>query len=216
MDTHKNAPLTPKGRVAMARSVVEGELSKPAAAGQFNTTPKSVAKLVTRFCAEGVDGLRDRSSRPHSLPSQTPAAACAAVEALRRQRYAGKQIAIEVGVSAAAVSRILRRLGLNRLAALEPAKPFRRYEREHTGELIHLEIKKLGRIGSVGHRITGRYPSAVNRRHGIGWELSTFALMMLRASPSSRSWPISARKVLWLILRPLSLTLPGSEFASSA
>ena len=93
MDTHKNAPLTPKGREAMVRCVVEGGLSKAAAACQFNVTPKTVAKWVKRFRAEGVDGLRDRSSRPHSLPSQTPAAACAAVEALRRQRYTGKQIA---------------------------------------------------------------------------------------------------------------------------
>ena len=59
---------------------------------------------------------------------------------------------------------------MNKLSALEPAEPVRRYEREHAGELIHLDIKKLGRIGSVGHRITGRYPGAVNRHHGIGWE----------------------------------------------
>jgi len=170
MDTHKNAPLTPKGREAMVRSVIEGGLSKVAAARQFNVTPKTVAKWVKRFRAEGVDGLRDRSSRPHSLPSQTPAAECAAVEALRRQRYTGKQIATEVGIAPATVSRILRRLGLNRLAALEPAEPIRRYEREHPGELIHIDIKKLGRIGSVGHRITGRYPGVVNRHHGIGWE----------------------------------------------
>src|SRR6516165_6120495 len=148
MDIHKNAPLTPKGRETLVRSVVEGGLSRAAAARQFNVTPKTVAKWVKRFRAEGVDGLRDRSSRPHSLPGQTPAAACAAVEALRRRRYTGKQIAIEVGVSAATVSRILRRLGLNRLAALEPAEPIRRYEREHPGELIHIDIKKLGRIGS--------------------------------------------------------------------
>ena len=166
----QNGPLTPKGREDMVRSVVEGGLSQAAAARQFNTTPKTVAKWVKRFRAEAVDGLRDRSSRPHSLPSQTPAATCAAVEALRRQRYTGKQIAVEVGVSSATVSRILHRLGLNRLAALEPAEPIRRYEREHPGELIHIDIKKLGRIGSVGHRITGRYPGAVNRHHGIGWE----------------------------------------------
>ena len=116
MNTHKNAPLTPKGREAMVRSVVDGGLSKAAAARQFNITPKTVAKWVERFRAEGVDGLRDRSSRPLSLPSQTAPATCSAVEALRRQRYTGKQIAIEVGVSPATVSRILRRLGLNRLS----------------------------------------------------------------------------------------------------
>ena len=70
MDTHKNAPLTPKGREAMVRYVTEGGMSKAAAARQFNTTPKTVAKWVERFRADGVDGLRDRSSRPLSLPSQ--------------------------------------------------------------------------------------------------------------------------------------------------
>src|SRR5215207_1545500 len=169
MDTHKNAPLTPKGREAMVRSVVEGRLSKATAAHQFNTTAKTVAKWVKRFRAEGVDGLRDRSSRPHSLPSQTPAATCAAVEALRRQRYTGKQIAGELGISPATVSRILRRLGLNRLAALEPAEPIRRYEREHPGELIHIDIKKLGRFNRVGHRITGDRRGQSNSR-GVGWE----------------------------------------------
>ena len=170
MDTHKNAPLTPKGREMMVRAVVDCGLSKAAAAGQFNITPKTVAKWVKRFRAEGVDGLRDRSSRPLSLPSQTASATAAAIEALRRQRYTAKQIAAEVGVSAATVSRILRRLGLNRLSALEPAEPIRRYEREKPGELIHIDIKKLGRIGSVGHRITGRRTGVVNRHLGIGWE----------------------------------------------
>jgi transposase-like protein len=107
MDTHKNAPLTPKGREAMVRCVVEKGLSKAAAARQFNTTPKTVAKWVERFRTEGVDGLRDRSSRPLSSPSQTAPATCAAIEALRRQRYPGKQIAAEVGVSPATVSRVL-------------------------------------------------------------------------------------------------------------
>ena len=93
----------------------------------------------------GVDGLRDRSSRPLSLPSQTAPATCTVVEALRRQRYTGKQIAVEVGVSPATVSRILQRLGINKLSALEPAEPVRRYEREHPGEIIHIDIKKLGR-----------------------------------------------------------------------
>jgi len=170
MDTHKNALLTAKGREMMARAVVDYGLSKAAAARQFNTTSKTVSKWVNRFRAEGVDGLRDRSSRPLSSPSQTTPATGAAVEALRRQRHTGKQIAAEIGVSPATVSRILRRLGLNRLSALEPAEPVRRYERENPGELIHIDIKKLGRIGSVGHRITGRRTGVVNRHLGIGWE----------------------------------------------
>lgn len=169
MDTHKNARLTPKGREEMVRAVVDCGLSPTAAARQFNTTPKTVAKWVDRFRAEGVDGLRDRSSKPLSSPGQTPPTTCGAVEALRRQRYPGKQIAAELGISPATVSRILRRRGLSKLSALEPAEPVRRYEREHPGEIIHIDIKKLGRFNSVGHRITGDRKGQSNSR-GIGWE----------------------------------------------
>src|SRR6202795_2614797 len=175
MDTHKNAALTPKGREAMVRCVLEKGLSKAAPARQFNVTPKTVAKWVGRFRADGVDGLRDRSSRPLSLPSQTVPATCAAVEALRRQRCTGKQIAVEVGVSPATVSRVLRRLGLNKLSALEPAEPVRRYEREHPGEIIHIDIKKLGRFEQIGHRITGDRKGQSNSR-GVGWEYLHLAI----------------------------------------
>jgi transposase-like protein len=83
MDMHKNAGLTPRGREQMVRAVVDGGLSKAAVPRRYNTTPKTVAKWVERFRAEGIDGLRDRSSRPLSSPGQTPTATCAAVEALR-------------------------------------------------------------------------------------------------------------------------------------
>src|SRR5690348_4292511 len=136
MDMHKNAGLTPRGREQMVRAVVDGGLSKAAVPRRYNTTPKTVAKWVERFRAEGVEGLRDRSSRPLSSPSQTPAATRAAIEALRRQRHTGKQIAAEVEVSRATVSRILRRLGLSRIRDLDPTEPVRRYEREQPGELI--------------------------------------------------------------------------------
>jgi transposase InsO family protein len=173
MDTHKNAPLTPKGREAMVGSVSEGGLTKAAAALQFNVTAKTVAKWVKRFREEGVDGLRDRSSRPHSSPGQTPPATCATVETLRRQRHTGKQIAAELGISPATVSRILRRLGLNRMRDLEPADPVRRYERDHPGELIHIDIKKLGKFNRIGHRVTGDRRGQSNLRsrgQGPGWE----------------------------------------------
>lgn len=173
MDIHKNARLTPKGREQMVRAVVEGGLTPAAAARRFNTTEKTVRKWVKRFREEGVEGLCDRSSRPLSSPSQTAQATCEAVEALRRQRYTGKQIAAELKTSPANVSRILRRRGLNRLSALEPAEPVRRYQREHPGELIHLDIKKLGRIDGVGHRITGdrrRQSNLRGRGEGPGWE----------------------------------------------
>src|SRR5205809_463858 len=169
MNVHKNAPLTPKGRGVMVRSVVEGGLSQADAADQFNTTPKTVAKWVKRFRAEGVDGLRDRSSRPLSSPSQTAPATCAVIETLRRQRHTGKQIAAEVGVSAATVSRVLRRLKLSRIRDLEPAEPVRRYEYPAPGGMIHIDIKKLGRFAQIGHRITGNRIGYSHCR-GLGWE----------------------------------------------
>jgi len=89
MDTHKNAPLTPKGREMMVRAVLDCGLSKAAAARQFNTTPKIVAKWVERFRAGGIDDLKDRSSRPLSSPSQTAPATCAAVEAVERWAVLG-------------------------------------------------------------------------------------------------------------------------------
>ncbi|WGS17957.1 MULTISPECIES: IS481 family transposase [unclassified Bradyrhizobium] len=171
MNIHKNAPLTPKGREAMVRSVIEGGLTKAAAALQFNVTAKTVAKWVKRFRAEGVDGLSFLTASFLAKPN--PGSHMHLVETFRRQRHTGKQIAFEVGVSAATVSRILRRLGLNRLAALEPAEPIRRYERQHPGELIHLDIKKLGKFNRIGHRITSDRRGSSNlrsRRQGPGWE----------------------------------------------
>jgi transposase InsO family protein len=166
---HKNARLTPLGRERIVRQVESGQTPQ-AAARAAGVCPRTVRKWVDRYRREGLVGLQDRSSRPHRLRQPTPLGVVEEIEQLRRQRWTGKQIAAQVGVSPATVSRVLRRLGLNKLSALEPAEPIRRYEREHPGELIHLDIKKLGRIGSVGHRITGRQTGVVNRHLGIGWE----------------------------------------------
>src|SRR5262249_32696121 len=169
MNVHKNARLTPRGRERIALQVESGQTPEGAAQA-VGVCPRTVRKWVDRYRREGLGGLHDRSSRPHRLRQPTPQAVVEEIEQLRRQRWTGKQIAAETGVSPATVSRVLRRLGLTKLSALEPGEPVRRYAREKPGELIHLDIKKLGRIGSVGHRITGRYPGAVNRHHGIGWE----------------------------------------------
>lgn len=154
MDTHKNARLTPKGREEMVRAVVDDGLTRAAAAEKYNTTAKTVAKWVERFRAGGVDGLRDRSSKPLSSPSQIPLATADAVESLRRQRSTQEQISLQLGISKASVSRILNRRGLSLLSALEPQPPRPRYERASPGEIIHIDIKKLGRFNRVGHRIT--------------------------------------------------------------
>lgn len=173
MDIHKNAALTVRGREEMAKRVLVDGLSKSAAAAEFRVSAKTVAKWVSRFREHGVEGLGDRSSRPLSSPSQTSAATAATVEALRRARLPGREIAREAGVSPATVSRILTRLGLNRLKAIEPAEPVRRYERATPGEIVHLDIKKLGRFNRIGHRITGD-PRQASR--GAGWEFAHVAI----------------------------------------
>ncbi len=169
MDIHKNARLTPHGRAELVRRVlVEGQ-SKTKVAADFGVCVKTIGKWIARFEADGEHGLLDRSSRPKRSPRQTQARALARIETLRRQRQIGQQIAQEVGVSPATVSRVLRRLGLHRLDSLEPAEPVCRYERENPGELIHIDIKKLGRFNKIGHRITSDCSGQSNSR-GVGWE----------------------------------------------
>jgi transposase InsO family protein len=171
MDTHNNARLTPTGREDMVRAVVDRGLCKAEAARQFNTTGKTVDKWVRRFRELGAEGLRDRASRPLSLPSQTPLATADAVEALRRDRHTQSHIAAELGLSTATVSRICKARGLSRLCAIEPKPPRPRYEREAPGELIHIDIKKLGRFEKTGHRITGRI-TGHRRSDGAGYEFA--------------------------------------------
>jgi transposase InsO family protein len=169
MNTHNNARLTPKGREGMVRAVVEQGLSKASAARRFNTTSKTVSKWVGRFKTQGIEGLRDRSSRPHSLPSQISPDTANAVERSRRERHTQEHIASELGISKASVSRILKRRGLSLLSSLEPQQPRPRYERDKPGEIIHLDIKKLGRFNSIGHRITGRREGRCSSQ-SAGWE----------------------------------------------
>jgi transposase InsO family protein len=151
----------------MVRRVVEGGQTPEAVSEAVGVCPRTVRKWVARFRSQGIAGLQDRSSRPHRLYCPTPPEIVARIEALRRQRWTGTQIAREVGVSKATVFRVVGRLGLNRLTALEPAEPVRRYEREHPGELIHIDIKKLGKFNHTGHRITG---NRSERSRRVGWE----------------------------------------------
>jgi transposase InsO family protein len=168
MDIHKNARLTPLGREHMVNMVLSGQTPK-AVSEAVGVCPRTVRKWVERYTGEGLAGLHDRSSRPQHLYRPTPQPVLDRIEALRRQRLTGQAIAAETGVSAATVSRVLKRLGLNKLSALEPAEPVRRYERERPGELIHIDIKKLGKFDQIGHRITGDRTGQSNRR-GVGWE----------------------------------------------
>ena len=169
MNIHKNARLTPLRREEMALAVVAGALSQAQAALKFGVTSKVVKRWVERYEAEGRAGMSDRSSRPRHSPNATDQAVADRIVALRRQRFTAKHIASVVAVSPATVSRVLARARLSRLKDLEPAEPVRRYEREEPGDMIHIDIKKLGRFDRVGHRITGDR-TGQSKSRGIGWE----------------------------------------------
>jgi transposase InsO family protein len=169
MNIHQNARLTPHSRAELVRRVLRQRQSPQAVAMAFGVSVPTVRKWVARFKAEGPDGLADRSSRPHRLRAATAETITAQVGILRRQRWTGQRIAVHLALSPATVSRILRRLGLNRIAALEQAAPVRRYEWARPGDMIHIDIKKLGRFERVGHRITGDRTGQSNAR-GVGWE----------------------------------------------
>ena len=174
MNVHKNARLTPHGRERIVRQVESGQTPE-AAARAAGVCPRTARKWIERYRRQGLVGLYDRSSRPHRLHRPTPQVTVEEVGRLRRQRFTGKQIAAELHLSPATVSRILKRLGLNRISALEPAAPARRYERAKPGEMIHIDIKKLGRFNSIGHRITGDRRGQSNSR-GVGWEFVHVAI----------------------------------------
>lgn len=201
MNSHQNASMTPRGRETMVRLVVDDGHTVAAVARRFELSAKTVAKWVRRFRAHGVDGLQDRSSRPHSSPSQTPLATCDTVEMLRRQRYTHAAIAVELSLSPATVSRILKRRGLSLLSSLEPTEPRPRYERATPGEIIHIDIKKLGRFNAIGHRITGDRRGQSNQRgNGTapGWEYVHVAIddhsrvAFSQIKPSERKEPAVA------------------------
>ena len=174
MDAHENARTTPLGRMLMVERLRAG-WSVADVAVAMGVTSKTVRKWRDRFAAEGEAGLRDRSSRPHQSPMRLAAAREAEIEALRRQRLSGPAIARRLGLAVSTVGHTLRRLGLGRLAALDPPRAVIRYERERPGELIHLDTKKLGRIDGVGHRITGDR-TGQSRKRGTGWEFLHVAI----------------------------------------
>ncbi len=150
MNVHKNARLTPNGRAELVRRVERGQSPGVVAAG-FGVSLGTMRKWVERFRTEGAADKVDRSSRPGRLRQPTPPAVTERIVALRRRRWCGRQIAKEVGVSPATVSRVLRRSGLSRMRDLDPVQPVRRYEREQPGELIPIDIEKLGRFDRIGH-----------------------------------------------------------------
>lgn len=166
MNQHKLARLTPAGRAGMIRRL---EAREPLAvvARQLGLSTTTVRRWWRRYQAEGAAGLVDRSSRPHRSPRATPRWRRRQIVRLRAARRSSLEIAAALGMPLATVVQVQRRLGWRRLPPAVPRPPVHRYQRRVPGALVHLDIKKLGRIGQVGHRIHG------NRRRrvrGIGWE----------------------------------------------
>ena len=172
MDVHKNARLTPHCRALLVERVMKGEPRRPVAQ-RFAISVKTVEKWVQRFRHQGPSGLQDRSCRPGRSPRATVQELELAVLALRRQRLTMLTISQQLGLSRSTVARICARAGLERLSKLEAPPPVQRYERAQPGELLHLDIKKLGRITRIGHRITGDR----NVKYGhAGWEFVHVAI----------------------------------------
>lgn len=174
MNNHKNARLTVHGRLLLVRRIIEDGLRPAEAAQAMGVTPRTAYKWLHRFKTEGELGLQNRSSRPHQCPHATSETTVNRVIELRRLRQTYRQIANSLGLSQCTVARILVRASLNRLSHLEPAKPDNRYEHQAPGDLLHLDIKKLGRFKRPGHRVTG---SRLNTsRSGLGWEYVHIAI----------------------------------------
>jgi transposase InsO family protein len=171
---HKNARTTPLGRAEMVRRIVEDGRPVAEVAAGFGISERTARKWLARWRAEGTTGLDNRSSRPKSAVDEASRFWCSTAERLRREyRLTGEEIAEKLALARSTVAGWLTRMGLGRLAAIEPKEPVRRYQRERPGELLHLDIKKLARFEGVGHRITG------NRRgasEGMGWDFLHVAI----------------------------------------
>jgi transposase InsO family protein len=167
MNVHQNARLTVSCRVLLVERILSGR-AQGQVAGELGVSVRTARKWLERYQQLGVEGLKDRSSRPHRSPQATDEVLRSAVVALRRQRLTLITIAAQLNLSRATVARIAKAEGLNRLSKLEPAAVYRRYERDEPGELLHLDVKKLGRIVKVGHRITGDRRD--HRGSNIGWD----------------------------------------------
>ncbi len=169
---HKNARLTVKGRELMLGRLEAGQHQRDVAQA-MGISLTTLKKWLRRYRDEGVAGLQDRSSRPRRSPRRLDCTVATRVILLRRRRRTGRFICRQLRVSAASVSRILRRAHLSRWRELDPHPPVHRYERKQPGELLHLDTKKLGRITRIGHRITGDRSGSFGK---AGWEFVHVAI----------------------------------------
>jgi transposase InsO family protein len=172
MKLHRNARTCPRSRRLLVQRIEVEGWSRAEAAEAAGVSTRTAVKWLARWRAEGEAGLADRSSAPHRIPHRTPERRRRLVLALRRLRLTAAEIAQTLAMPLSTVSVLLKRAGLGRLSRLQPPEPPNRYERRRAGELLHLDVKKLGRIARPGHRITGRtsQPGWQRRRYELGWE----------------------------------------------
>jgi transposase InsO family protein len=167
MKLHANAKLTPSARLLLCRRIEDQGRSVTEAAEAAGVSERTARKWLARYRAEGPGGLSDRSSRPHRIARRTAPERARAVLALRRARMTAEEIAACLAMPQRTASRICARADLGRLRALDPAEPANRYETPRPGQLVHIDVKKLGRIDRAGHRVTG---TRTGQRRGSGWE----------------------------------------------
>ena len=179
MKLHANARSCPKSRQVMVRRFLAGR-PRERVAEEFAVSTRTVSKWVARYRAEGELGLVDRSSAPVRVANRTDERTSEAIAALRRLRFTGPEIADVLNRPPSTVAAVLARIGMGRLGRLgfEPAE---RYERERPGELIHIDVKKLGRIARPGHRVLGGQPARAaggyhRKAHQLGWEFVHVAI----------------------------------------
>src|SRR5262245_41740374 len=161
MKTHRSAKTNVYQRQLLIRRVRRHGWTQRQAAEAAGVSVRTVAKWLARQRSE----LADRSSRPHRQPRRLAATTEAAIATLRRTRATAWQISTALGLPRSTVTRALARLGLNRVALLEPIAPVQRYEWAAAGDLLHVDLKRLGRIAGIGHRIHGDRRARVR---GIG------------------------------------------------
>jgi len=166
MQVHKNARTTLQSRALLIKRTEQGQPAKEIALA-LGISVRTVRKWIARQRAQGPAGLQERSTRPHRSPQRLEAGQLERIVALRQQRLTGTEIAARLKLPRSTVARHLSRLDLGRLPPLHPPPPVVRYERDHPGELIHIDTKKLGRFQRLGHRVTGnRHQSS----DGAGWD----------------------------------------------
>jgi transposase InsO family protein len=224
MNVHKNARLTAAGRALMADRIEQGWPVK-AAAEAAGVSTVTAYKWRRRHRLGGERRHHDRSSAPRRCPRRTPEPRVAEIERLRRQRMSGPKIAQALGMAVSTVGVVLRRLGLGKLANLDPKPPVIRYERSAPGEMIHLDIKKLGRFEVEGHRVTGDRQAGRSRK--AGWDFlhvcidDASRLAYTEILPSERKEDTTAfleRALAWLARHGVSvqrvMTDNGSAYRS--